>query len=95
MVKPVAAPPTAEAAAKPIRPIWNIRLRPTRSARRPPNSNRLPKANAYAVTTHCRSVVLNPRAFCAEGNAMFTTVVSSTTINWARPSTPRIHQRFA
>ena len=35
----------ADATAKPIRPAMNVRLRPKRSARRPPSSSRLPKAS--------------------------------------------------
>src|ERR1019366_2447116 len=44
--KPVAAPPTAEAAANPIRPARNVCLRPSRSASLPPSSSRLPNASA-------------------------------------------------
>ncbi|KQN39195.1 hypothetical protein ASE87_15475 [Frigoribacterium sp. Leaf44] len=40
-----AAPPRAEARAKPIRPMTNVRLRPIRSLTRPPTSSRLPKAS--------------------------------------------------
>ncbi len=40
----VAAPPIAEAVAKPISPMTKVRLRPTRSAIRPPSSSRPPKA---------------------------------------------------
>jgi len=54
MPKLSAAPPHAEAAAKPISPMMNVRLRPIRSLRRPPRSSRLPKASEYAVTIHCR-----------------------------------------
>ena len=46
MPKLVAAPPTADAAAKPIRPPRNVILRPIRSPIRPPNSSRLPNASA-------------------------------------------------
>ena len=48
----VVLPPTAEAAAKPARPVRNITLRPIMSASRPQNSSRLPNDSAYAVTTH-------------------------------------------
>ena len=91
----MAAPPSAEAAAKPIRPMISIRRRPTRSDSRPPSSSSPPKASEYAVTTHCRSALENASARCAEGSAMFTIVASSTTISWASPTTPRIHQRRA
>ena len=39
-----------------------VRLRPKRSAIRPPSSSRLPNASAYAVTTHCRSSSEKPRS---------------------------------
>ncbi len=93
MPKLVDAPPTADTAAKPTRPVMKMTLRPIRSASRPPNSSRLPNASAYAVTTHCRSTVLKPSARCADGSAMFTIVTSSTIISWASPITPRISHR--
>ena len=40
-----AAPPNAEAAANPTMPMRKTRLRPNRSAIRPPSSNRLPNAS--------------------------------------------------
>lgn len=40
-----AEPPSAETTANPVMPMMNVRLRPTRSARRPPTSRRLPKAS--------------------------------------------------
>ncbi len=46
------SPPSAEAAANPIRPTINIRLRPWKSAIRPPRRRRPPNAKVYAVTTH-------------------------------------------
>src|SRR5215471_694849 len=93
IVKLVAAPPTADAAANPVIPARNVTFRPRRSASRPPNSSRLPNASAYAVTTHCRSTVEKCSARWAEGSAMFTIVASRITINWARPMTARISQR--
>jgi hypothetical protein len=93
MPKLVAAPPTAEAEAKPSRPMMNVHLRPNRSLIRPPSSSRLPKDNAYAVTIHWRLSFVKCSAFCAEGSAMLTTVASSTTISWAIPRIARIAQR--
>ena len=46
MPKLVAAPPTAEAAAKPISPEMNVTFRPSREETFPPSSSRLPKASA-------------------------------------------------
>ncbi len=45
MVGPLAAPPIAEARAKPSRPTVKTRLRPKRSPRRPPRSRSPPKAS--------------------------------------------------
>ena len=69
IAKLVEAPPTAEATAKPSTPMRKLSLRPIRSASRPQNSSRLPKASAYAVTIHCLSAVENPSARCADGSA--------------------------
>src|SRR4051794_7801999 len=44
---------------------------------------------------HCRWPSVNPSEACACGSAMFTIVVSSTTISWATPRTARIHHRRA
>ena len=93
MVKLTAAPPTADAAANPIRPARNVTFRPSRSASLPPSSSRLPNASAYAVTTHCRSTMENPRSRCAVGSAMFMIVASSTIMSCARAITPRISHR--
>ena len=45
----------SEAAVNSASPAMNMRLRPSRSAARPPSSKNPPKVSAYAVTTHCRS----------------------------------------
>ena len=79
------APPIADAAANPTRPVMKTTLRPMRSATRPLNSSRLPNDSEYAVTIHCRSTLLNPRSRCADGSARFITVMSSTTISCAMP----------
>ncbi len=88
-----AAPPMAEAPAKPMSPTMKVHLRPKRSPRRPPSRSRLPNASAYAVTTHWRFSFENPSAFCADGSAMFTIVASRITISWAIPSIARMAQR--
>ena len=93
MPKLPAAPPNADAPAKPMRPAMNVAFRPIRSVSLPPRSSRLPKAREYAVTTHCRSMSEKPRTCWAEGSAMFTIVASSTTISWASATTARISQR--
>jgi hypothetical protein len=55
--KDVERPPIAETSAKPLNPTMNVHLRPNRSPSLPPSSSRLPKASAYAVTIHSRSLV--------------------------------------
>ena len=90
-----AAPPRADAAPNPIVLATNSRLRPNRSPIRPPASSRLPNASAYAVTTHSRPLSEKCSAFCAEGSAMLTTVMSSTIISCAIPRIAKIHQRRA
>jgi hypothetical protein len=46
MGKLTEAPPIAETPAKPMRPVINVTLRPSRSASLPPRSSRLPKVRA-------------------------------------------------
>jgi hypothetical protein len=81
MMNETDAPPMAEETAKPISPVINTRSRLNMSPRRPPTSSRLPKASAYDVTTHCRSLFGKPSARCADGSAMFTIVESRTTMS--------------
>src|SRR5437899_4704931 len=87
-----AAPPIAEAIAKPTRLVMNTHLRLKMSPSRPPTSSRLPNDSAYAVTTHCRSPLEKPSACWADGSAMFTIVPSSTSISWATAATTRTSQ---
>ena len=89
MPNPTAAPPTADAAAKPSKPTSKVRRLPMMSDNRPPMSSSAPKASEYAVTIHWRLSVPKPSALCADGSAMFTIVVSSTTMSWARPMISR------
>ena len=93
MPKLTAAPPTADAIAKPSRPTRNVTFRPSRSLSLPPSSSRLPNASAYAVTTHCRSTMEKPSDFCADGSAMFMIVASRMIMSCARAITPRISHR--
>src|SRR6267143_4803675 len=88
-----AAPPIAEAIAKPTRLAINTHLRLKMSPSRPPTSSRLPNDSAYAVTTHWRSPLEKPSACWADGSAMFTIVPSSTSISWATAATTRTSQR--
>ena len=93
MAKLTDAPPTAETPAKPTSPTRNVSFRPSRSDSLPPSSSRLPNANAYAVTTHCRSTSVKCNDPWIVGSAIFITVRSRTTISCARAITPKISQR--
>ncbi|WP_313546523.1 hypothetical protein [Leifsonia aquatica] len=53
-----------------------------------------PNANAYAVTTHCRSVVEMPRSCWAWGSAMVTIEESRVSMSSQTTMTARIAQRF-
>lgn len=87
----MAAPPSADEAAKPTRPMMNVRRWPSALLTRPPISNSPPKARAYAVIAHCRLASDMPSAVCAEGSAMFTIVPSRTTRSWAALTAGRAH----
>ena len=69
-------PPTAETPAKPTSPTRSVSFRPSRSASLPPSNSRLPNANAYAVTTHCRSTSVKCSDRWIVGSAMLITVRS-------------------
>ena len=77
-----ARPAKSEASVKRMSPARKIRLRPSRSAARPPRSRKPPKTSAYALMTHCRFCCENPRSTWIEGNATFTIAMSRTTMNW-------------
>lgn len=51
------------------------------SPARPPSSNSPPKVSVYALTTQARLVVEKSSDRWMSGSAMFTMVMSSTTIN--------------
>src|SRR5580765_2177413 len=88
-----ARPPRSEAAQKTMTPTVNIRRRPKRSPSRPPSMSRLPKARAYAVTTHCRPASEKPRSVWMWGRAMFTIVPSRTIMSWALAMTMSARRR--
>ena len=77
----LAKPLSSDATVKRIRPAMNRRLRPMKSAARPPSSRKPPKASVYAFTTHCSELAEKWRSSWIEGSATFTTVASSTTMN--------------
>jgi hypothetical protein len=79
----------SDATVKTITPMMKRRLRPTKSAARPPSSRKPPKASVYAFTTHCSELAEKSRSSWIEGSATFTTVASSTTMNWAMHTSTR------
>ena len=81
-----ASPLAREAAVNSASPARNIRRRPNRSAARPPASVSIPVVSRYVVTTHSRSEGSNRSVRPIDGSAMFTTVMSSTTMNCATHS---------
>jgi hypothetical protein len=78
---PVAAPPSADAAANPVSPTSRARRLPIRSLIRPPSSSKPPYPRANNVITHCRAGSDIPNARCTDGKAMFTMVRSMPTIS--------------
>ena len=83
-----------EASANPTSEIIRIRLRPRKSAIRPPSSSSAPNGSAYAVTIHWVSLGLMPMSAAARGIATFTMVASRITISWAMAMTSNAIQRF-
>ncbi len=88
-----AAPPSAEAAAKPVRPIRNVRRWPSAPLIRPPINSSPPKVSAYAVIAHYLLASDMPSASCADGSAMFAIVPSKTTRSCAALTTANVHHR--
>ena len=88
-----ASPFSSDAIVKTTTPATNTRRRPRKSAARPPSSRKPPKASVYALTTHWRELVEKSRSAWIDGSATFTTVASSTTMNWAMQTSTRTSQR--
>ncbi|MET9460678.1 hypothetical protein ABZY05_37280 [Streptomyces canus] len=66
MPRLTAAPPSAEARAKPTSPTRKARLRPHRSPPRPPNSSRPPKAPESGTPEHDALALLDLAAIESE-----------------------------
>src|ERR1700722_333832 len=91
----VASAQPSEAAVNSASPAVNTRLRPRRSAARPPSSKNPPKASAYAVTTHCRSDSAKCRLTPSAGSATLTMSRSTAVMKYARASSENARQRRA
>ena len=57
-------------------------------------SSRPDWTSEYALIIHWMSAVVAPSSRVREGIATFRTVLSSSTVSWARQMTPRISQRW-
>ena len=86
-------PPIRLETVKMARPAMKMRLRPNRSAARPPSSMKPAKVRVYALTTHWRPDPLKPRSFWIDGSATFTMETSRTTMNW--PTQTRVRRSHA
>src|SRR5262245_34639837 len=63
-------------------PVTKTQRWPRMSPARPPGSSRPPKASAYELTTQDKPLAVKPGSAWIFGSATYTTVLSSTTINW-------------
>jgi len=80
---------SSEARVKSVRPTWNTRRRPKRSAIEPASISRLATTMVYASTTHWRPAVLACRSRRIDGSATFTMVTSSETMSRLRQQMAR------
>ena len=71
-----ASPHMSDAAVNSKTPAMNTRLRPSRSAARPPSSSRPPDVSVYPFSTQDRPVAEKCKLLWMCGSAMFTTVMS-------------------
>jgi hypothetical protein len=78
-----------DAAVNSAVPARNTRRRPRRSEARPPSRSNPAKVSVYALTTHCRPAVENPRPSWIAGSATFTIETSRITMNCARQTSRR------
>src|SRR5919204_610051 len=89
----VASAQASEAAVKMPSPSMTMRLRPSRSAARPPRSRKPPKVSAKAVTTHCRFVSEKWSLRPIVGSATLTIVRSTIVMKNETASTAKARQR--
>ena len=86
-----ASPAASEAAEKIPSPIANTARRPRRSASDPAVSTIAASDSVYASITHCTSVKLADRSFSIDGSAVFTTVMSSSSMNVPTLTASKVH----
>ena len=76
-------------------PARNIRVRPIRSASRPPSSRKLPNAIRYAFGTQVSDEAEKSRSVLIAGSATATIVASRIIMSWPRQTTARASQRLS
>ena len=81
---------TPDATVKIPSPQAKTRRRPSRSASEPGASTKAASVSVYASTTHWRSVKLASRSSLMLGSAVFTTVMSSSSMNTATFTTASV-----
>src|SRR6266511_3398123 len=89
-----ASPHASEASVKSTTPTMKTRLRPSRSAARPPRRRKPPNAIAYAVITHCRFSREKSSERPIEGKATFTIETSRIVMKKAVATTASTLQRW-
>ncbi len=89
-----ASPAISEPAPNSTSPAISIFLRPYRSAALPAVRSSPDCTSEYALIIHWMSAVLASSSRVREGIATFSTVLSSSTVSWARQMTPRTIQRW-
>jgi len=87
-------PQASEASVNSTTPNMKIRLRPSRSAARPPRSRKPPNVRAYALSTHCRFDCEKFRSLWIDGSATLTIETSRMTMKNAEQRRASAHQRF-
>src|SRR5262245_982067 len=88
-----ASPHKSEANVNNTTPTMNTRRRPSRSAARPPSSNRPANVSAYALTTHCNPCAETSSSFSIDGSATVTIAASRITMKNAPHNNANAHQR--
>src|SRR5205814_8504885 len=88
-----AKPQASDAAEKNVRPMMNMRLRPSRSAARPPRRRKPPNVIAYAVMTHCKLSFDAWSERPIDGSATVTIEPSRVVMKHATQTSARARQR--
>ena len=90
-----ASPATSEADEKIASPAANTARRPSRSASEPAVRTTAASDSVYASITHWTSVKLAERSFSIAGRAVFTTVMSSSSMKVPTLTATSVHHFLA